>query len=280
MAEILLSLERIETISADAICNSIGRNMLPGGGVDQSIHRQAGSRLLKVCKELNSCEPGDAKITQAFCLPSNMAIHTNCPKWRGGNYNEFKSLENCYTNSILLADSYGARSLVVPAIGCGVRGFPHPDTAEKTVVFIRNALKSCKHIRKIILSIIDANLYDLFNNYLAIYGHEVNTSEFWNDSWLELTLKSPEYWVSVIGMLHHHWATIQKSENGYEIIFINQHGVIFDRVFKSQKNKYVKYLKDHNFEKWGPGHYKTNFIPFLDSQPHEITGNKMLGYYK
>lgn len=125
LAEIYLSSDRIETIIADAICNSVARNMFPGGGVDQAIHRRAGSGLLKACRNIGICEPGQAKITPAFRLPCQMIIHTNCPKWRGGINNEFKTLEECYTNSILLADSYGAQTFVIPAIGCGVREFPH-----------------------------------------------------------------------------------------------------------------------------------------------------------
>lgn len=73
--------ERIEAIEGvitkfdgNAIVNAPNERMLCGGGVDGTIHRKAGRRLLEACRAMPEvtpsvrCPTGEARVTRGFNL--------------------------------------------------------------------------------------------------------------------------------------------------------------------------------------------------------------------
>ena len=55
----------------------------PTGGVNGSIHKRAGERLLSALRRLGGVKTGGATITRGYHLPCKYVIHTAGPKWRG-----------------------------------------------------------------------------------------------------------------------------------------------------------------------------------------------------
>src|SRR4029078_9032104 len=106
----------ITKLDVDALVTAANTTLLGGGGVDGAIHRVAGPELLAECRTLGGCEPGQAKITRGYRLPSRFVIHTVGPVWRGGKHGEARKLANCYRNSLKLAVENKIRTIAFPAI--------------------------------------------------------------------------------------------------------------------------------------------------------------------
>lgn len=98
----------ITKLKFDAIVNAANTSLLGGGGVDGSIHKACGSKLLDECRELKGCMTGNAKITKSYDLISKgiyWVIHTVGPIYRHTGSEE-KYLRNAYRSVLNLAADY------------------------------------------------------------------------------------------------------------------------------------------------------------------------------
>jgi len=136
-----LVLERIDitTVTDDVIVNAANEGLLGGGGVDGAIHRAAGRELLLACKSLPEvlpkvrCPTGEARITPAFGrLRARWVVHAVGPRYRGDGQ-DARLLASAIRTSLAVAEQYGARSVALPAISCGVFAYPL-DAAAKIAV--------------------------------------------------------------------------------------------------------------------------------------------------
>jgi O-acetyl-ADP-ribose deacetylase len=162
MPSIELTRDDITKMEVDAIVNAANTSLLGGGGVDGAIHRAAGPELLDECKKLNGCSTGDAKITNAYKLPSKFVIHTVGPVWRGGKNNEENLLQSCYKKSLEHAENLKLNTIAFPNISTGVYGFPKEKAVQIAISEVRQFLKKARNIQKVYFTCFDEENYELY----------------------------------------------------------------------------------------------------------------------
>ena len=150
----------------EAIVNAANETLLGGGGVDGAIHKAAGHELLKECRTLGGCKPGEAKVTKAYNLKNQKyIIHTVGPRY-WSDPNPPKTLEACYLNCLKLADELGLKSIAFPSISTGAFGYPVEEAAKVFAKVMRNyRTKTLKQVYMVIY-------YDSETEYL--YKKEIN----------------------------------------------------------------------------------------------------------
>lgn len=152
----------ITTLKADVIVNAANSQMLGcfiphHHCIDNAIHTYAGIRLRLACHELmikQGCEEktGEAKITEAYNLPSQFVIHTVGPIVQGVLLDEHRLLlKNCYKKCLELAVNNQCQSIVFCAISTGVFRFPKKEAAGIAIHTVSEFLK--EHDLKIIFNV-------------------------------------------------------------------------------------------------------------------------------
>lgn len=123
-------------MDVDIIVNSAHPTPIVGGGVDAAIHLASGPKLISARRVIGDIETGHAKKTDAYDLNAKYVIHTVGPVWKDGDHNEEALLNQCYQNSLKLADELGCNSIAFPLISAGVFGYPIAEAiqvASKTI---------------------------------------------------------------------------------------------------------------------------------------------------
>lgn len=128
--------------NTEAIVNAANQSLLGGGGVDGAIHRAGGPQILEECKiirkQQGGCPTGEAVFTTGGKLPAKYVIHTVGPVWQDGHHEEKTLLENCYRNSLSIAEKLNVSSIAFPNISTGVYGFPKELAAQIAIATCKN----------------------------------------------------------------------------------------------------------------------------------------------
>jgi len=166
-ARVELVRDDITTLDVDAIVNAANSSLLGGRGVDGAIHRAAGPRLLEECRRLGGCPTGEVRLTRGYDLRARWVIHAVGPVWRGGWNDEEALLASCYRNALRLATERGFASLAVPAISCGVYGFPIPRACRIALDEIRRVLATSARPERVVLVAFDPAVYREYERLLG-----------------------------------------------------------------------------------------------------------------
>ncbi len=164
--DIILVKGDITKLRVDAIVNAANPSLLGGGGVDGAIHRAAGPELKSECLELRRTKypkglpRGEAVITKGYELPAKFVIHTVGPRF---GVDDETLLENCYLNSLKLADEKRFESVAFPSISTGVYGF----SIEKAVLVVKKVLSNFKpkHLKKVYLVLHSDYDFQVYRKY-------------------------------------------------------------------------------------------------------------------
>ena len=109
--------------SADALVNAAGTSLRMGSGMAGALRRAAGEQLNEAAMAEGPVDLGEVAVTDAFDLDATYVIHAAAmPHYRDGNATS-ESIRVAARNALAAADERGCRSLVIPALGCGVAGF-------------------------------------------------------------------------------------------------------------------------------------------------------------
>lgn len=154
----------ITTLKVDAIVNAANSKLLGcfipmHNCIDNVIHSSAGIQLREDCNKIMELqardeEVGDAKITDAYNLPSKHVIHTvgpAIPQGRTPTDDEKQLLKNCYVSCLKLADYHKLESLAFCGISTGVFNFPQDLAANIAIKTVENYLNENKTTLKYVI---------------------------------------------------------------------------------------------------------------------------------
>lgn len=115
--------------SADALVNAAGTSLKMGSGVAGALRRGAGSGINEEAVSKGPIDLGEVAVTDAYDLDASYVIHAAAMPHYGDGQATEESIRTATQNSLKKADELGCRSLVIPALGCGVAGFDLRDGA-------------------------------------------------------------------------------------------------------------------------------------------------------
>jgi len=122
----------ITEVTADAIVNAANTDLLLGSGVAGAIQRKGGPSIQAECYQLAPIPLGAAVVTGAGTLPhTRFVIHAAAMHL--GGFATIESVENATRNALNKAESVGAASVAIPALGTGVGGL-HVEAGARAVI--------------------------------------------------------------------------------------------------------------------------------------------------
>lgn len=170
----------ITTLAVDGIVNAANSKLLGcfiplHNCIDNVIHSSAGIQLRLECDEIMKMQNhdekiGDAKITDAYNLPSKYVIHTVGPAIAHGllpSKKDKEKLANCYKSCLKLASEYHLESLAFCCISTGVFNFPQKQAAEIAVKTVSSYLDENKtSLEYVIFDVFSDEDYLIYKNLL------------------------------------------------------------------------------------------------------------------
>ncbi|MBV9946471.1 MAG: macro domain-containing protein [Myxococcales bacterium] len=141
----------ITTMRVDALVSPANRQLVPGGGAERAIHDAPGPELFAACQFLGGCNTGDARITRGYGLKAPWVIHAVGPVWQGGGHGEEELLALCYARVLEIAGQHRLRTIALPLLSSGLRGYPVDTAARVAVSALTKGLSAARLPERIVL---------------------------------------------------------------------------------------------------------------------------------
>jgi O-acetyl-ADP-ribose deacetylase (regulator of RNase III) len=113
--------------SADALVNAANTGLRMGSGVAGALRRAAGDGLNEEAVAKGPVDLGGVAVTDAYDLGAEYVIHAAAMP--AGGQATGDSIRAATRNTLAEADALDCASVVIPALGTGVAGFPLADGA-------------------------------------------------------------------------------------------------------------------------------------------------------
>lgn len=111
--------------SADSLVCAAGTSlMMDTGAVGSALLREGGEALQQAALEKGPIELGEVVVTDAYGLAAEYVIHAAAAHFGGDASKE--TISTATKNVLETAEALSCTSLVLPALGCGIAGFPLP----------------------------------------------------------------------------------------------------------------------------------------------------------
>lgn len=167
----------ITRLQVDAIVNA-ANNALLGcfipchGCIDNAIHTAAGIELRLECAKImtmqNAPEPtGQAKITNAYNLPSRYILHTVGPIIRNQvSEKDERLLASCYRSCLELALACELKSVAFCCISTGEFHFPPERAAEIAIKTVDDFREKMSDPPEVVFNVYRKSDFDIYNHLL------------------------------------------------------------------------------------------------------------------
>jgi O-acetyl-ADP-ribose deacetylase (regulator of RNase III) len=113
--------------SADVLVNAANTSLRMGSGVAGALKDAAGAQLDEEAIAKGPIDLGAVAVTDAYDLDAEWVVHAAAMP--AGGQATAASIREATRNTLVTADELGAKSLVLPALGCGIAGFDLADGA-------------------------------------------------------------------------------------------------------------------------------------------------------
>lgn len=192
----------ITALKVDAIVNAANNKLVMGGGVAGAIKRKGGKIIEEEAVKKGPIQIGEAVVTSAGNLPAKYVIHAAT---MGMDFatDEVK-IRNSARSALKLADDLKIKSLVFPALGCGVGGFPLLASAKIMAQEVLKHLREEKTtLKEIIFCLYDKEALDIFHKgviaYLEHVIHKLQAGPYTTvDAIIEIPLENKETAIIII----------------------------------------------------------------------------------
>lgn len=114
---------------ADVLVNAAGTSLRMGSGVAGALRRAAGEEINEDAMAEGPVDLGGVAVTDAYDLDARWVVHAAAMPHYGDGQATAESIRDATRNALDAADDRDAKSLVIPALGCGVAGFELRDGA-------------------------------------------------------------------------------------------------------------------------------------------------------
>ena len=156
---------------ADALVNAANNRLFMGAGVAGALKRAGGRQIEEEALSKGPIPIGEAIVTGAGRLKAKYVIHAAVMGMDFRTNGQY--IRRATENSLRRAAELGLRSIVFPALGTGVGGFPLEECARIMLEAVRQHAETGTSLERVSFVLYDQGAYEAFQRVLGDPRQEV-----------------------------------------------------------------------------------------------------------